>query len=222
MRSCRSRPEQDALAFEICQSVALDCGSYTKWRNGEGLVDVAAYVEWVERWRRHPAFDFAIIPDQNGTEDENNRLFALYHQAGGNLLASVPVWHMHERFERLAELCRAFPRVALGSSGEWAVVSTPEWWQRMGAAMDFVCDEEGRPPCKLHGLRMLNPTVFSQLPLASADSSNVAQNHARERKHYRLHSSQQSEVLIKRIEGHASAPRWTRTFGTQMNMDLIG
>lgn len=46
----------------------------------------------------------------------------------------------------------------------------------MAEAMNAVCDKNGNPICKLHGLRMLNPEVFSRLPLSSADSTNIAQN----------------------------------------------
>ena len=216
------RPEQIALAAEVCQSFALDNGAYSVWRRGATL-DVKGYVEWVQEWERHPGFDWALIPDViDGTEADNDRMFAAYHQAGGDLLRGVPVWHLHESYERLARLCRTFPRVALGSSGEWADVGTLSWWYRMGGAMDFICDAHGRPPCKLHGLRMLNPTVFSQLPLASADSSNVAQNHARERARYRLSPAMGALIIADRIENHASAPRWTKTYGTQQNLDLVG
>ena len=216
-------PDQVAFAAEICQSFALDNGAYTKWQRGEGTVDVAAYVAFVKEWERHPAFDWAVIPDViDGDEEANDLMFAAYHQAGGDLLAGVPVWHLHESFERLGRLCRTWPRVALGSSGDYAEVGTPQWWARMGAAMDFVCDEHGRPPCKLHGLRMLNPTVFSHLPLASADSTNVAQNHWRERHLYQLTPKMGALKIIDRIEQHASAPRWNRTYGTQFNMDLVG
>jgi hypothetical protein len=62
---------------------------------------------------------------------------------------------------------------------------------------------------------MLNPTVFSQLPLASADSTNVAQNHGRERKRYALTAAMGALAIVDRIEHHASAPRWTRTYGTR-------
>lgn len=216
------RPDQIALAAEVCQSFALDNGAYSVWRNG-GALDVPAYVAWVQEWERHPGFDWALIPDViDGTEQDQDRMFAAYHQAGGDLLRSVPVWHLHESYERLARLCRAFPRVALGSSGAWATVGTEEWWRRIGGAMDAICDEEGRPPCKLHGLRMLNPTVFSQLPFASADSTNVAQNHGRERKRYALTAAMGALAIVERIEHHASAARWTRTYGTEMNFDLVG
>jgi hypothetical protein len=46
----------------------------------------------------------------------------------------------------------------------------------MAEAMNTVCDKNGLPICKLHGLRMLNPEIFSRLPFASADSTNIAQN----------------------------------------------
>lgn len=46
----------------------------------------------------------------------------------------------------------------------------------MAEAMNAVCDRDGLPICRLHGLRMLNPEVFSRLPLSSADSTNIAQN----------------------------------------------
>jgi hypothetical protein len=216
------RPDQIALAAEVCQSFALDNGAFSVWKQG-GTMDVKGYVQWVHKWDRHPGFDFALIPDViDGDEEANDLMFAEYMMAGGDLLHSVPVWHMHESYERLARLCRQFPRVALGSSGQWSEVGTADWWQRMGGAMDFICDEDGRPPCRLHGLRMLNPTVFSQLPLASADSTNTARNHGRERKRYQLTEAMGALAIVDRIERHACAPRWMKTYGTQMNLDLVG
>ena len=135
-------PDQIAFAAEICQSFAIDNGAFTVWKQG-GAVDIPGYVAFVKQWERHPGFDFALIPDViDGDEDANDLMFAKYHQAGGNLLAGVPVWHMHESFGRLGRLCRMFPRVALGSSGMWSEVGTTTWWERMGAAMDAICDDQ--------------------------------------------------------------------------------
>jgi hypothetical protein len=142
-----ARPEQVAFAAEICQSFVIDNGAFSVWQQG-GTLDVSAYARFVDEWRRHPGFDWALIPDViDGSEAENDRLFGTYRNAGGDLLRDVPVWHMHESLERLRRLCAHWPRVALGSSGEWSEVGTESWWQRMGEAMDFVCDEQGRPPC---------------------------------------------------------------------------
>lgn len=214
------RPDQIALAAEVCQSFALDNGAFSVWRRGSQL-DVPAYVAWVQEWERHPGFDWALIPDViDGTEADNDRMFAIYREAGGDLLRGVPVWHLHESVDRLRYLCQAWPRVALGSSGQWADVGTVGWWNRMGQAMDAICDEEGRPPCKLHGLRMLNPVVFARLPLASADSTNVAQNHLRERTRHRLTETMGALVITSRIESNAAAPVWNRSH-TQPALELI-
>jgi len=232
-------PDQIAFAAEVCQSFALDNGAFSVWRRGAKL-DVGGYASFVAEWWKHPGFDWCLIPDViDGDEYANDSLIdAFFVQFMERLgcepdaetldlpprwrACCVPVWHLHESFDRLARLCREWPRVALGSSGAWADVGTPAWWKRTGEAMDFICDEDGRPPCKLHGLRMLNPTVFSQLPLASADSTNVAQNHARERRIYGLTPAMAGLKIVDRIEQHACAPRWNKTYGVEFNMDLVG
>lgn len=220
-----ANPEQVALAAEVCQSFALDNGAFSIWKSGHGEVNVELYADWVRRWERHPGFDWCLIPDRiDGDEADNDRLLAEWPLPPH---VSVPVWHLHEGTARLERLCRSFPRVALGSSGRYASVGTAEWWGRMAEAMDAICDAEGRPCCKLHGLRMLNPTVFSHLPLASADSTNVARNigiDAAWRGTY-LPPDKASRALILagRIESHASATRWNRKArGVQENLELLG
>ncbi len=215
-------PEQIAFAAEVCQSFAIDNGAFTLWKQG-GTLDVHAYAGFVEEWRRHPGFDWCLVPDViDGDEDANETMLLKWLAVNGGIRDSVPVWHLHESYDRLKNLCARFRRVAIGSSGAFAEIGTDQWWQRIGGAFDAICDTDGRPVCKLHGLRMLNPTVFSQLPFASADSTNVAQNHNRERHLYRLTPTMAGLKIIDRIEQHASAPRWTRTFGTQQNFDLVG
>jgi hypothetical protein len=221
-------PDQIALAAEVCQSFALDNGAYTHWKQGGGRVDVKAYVAWVKEWRQHPGFDWALIPDVvDGTEADNDAIMAHYREAGGDLLGDVPVWHMHESTERLRRLCHAFRRVALGSSGSFPNPGTADWWQRMGEAMSAVTDGDGRPRTKLHGLRMLDPTICSHLPLASADSTNVARNVGVDGKwrggaYTPLTKAARALVLVDRIENHASAARWTGSGGVQKNLELVG
>lgn len=218
-----ARPEQTGDMAELCQSFAIDNGAFSIWSKG-GTLDVAAYAEYVREWMRHPGFDWCLMPDTiTGTEQDNANLIAqwLLHERMP-VEISVPVWHLHESLERLDYLCRCYPRVALGSSGDYSEPGAPEWWDRMHEAMGTACDDQGRPRVKLHGLRMLNPTVFSQLPLASADSTNVARNHVRARQNYHCSPTMAALLLVDRIEAHASAPRYAGTRGTQMNMELVG
>lgn len=221
-----ARPMQIELVAEVCQSFTLDNGAFNAWTQNGGTVDVEAYADWVRQWERHPGFDWCVIPDVvDGTVEENDRMLARWFQVG--MRHGVPVWHMHEPLDRLRYLCHAYQRVALGSSGQYATVGDTAWWQRMSEAMDAICDDAGRPPCKLHGLRMLNPTVFSQLPLASADSTNVARNIGIDSKWDRAAYAPKSKsvralILADRIERHASAATWQRTRGVTMNMELFG
>jgi hypothetical protein len=219
-------PDQITLAAEVCQSFALDNGAFSAWKSGTGPIDTAAYVEWVQHWHKHPGFDFALIPDViDGDEHANNRMIAEWFQLGGR--EGVPVWHLHESIDRLKYLCHAYQRVALGSSGIYSEPGYGEWWPRMHEAMVGICDEEGRPPCKLHGLRMLNPTIFSHLPLSSADSVNVGRNIGLDGKWDRAPYAPRSKamralIICDRIEHHASASTYQRTAGIHENLELIG
>lgn len=73
---------------------------------------------------------------------------------------------------------------------------------------------------------MLAPAVFSRLPLASADSTNAAQNHAIDQKWRGAYAppSPQARVMVlaDRIEHHGSAPAWVREFGHQTDLEFAG
>lgn len=175
-----AHPGQMGLAVAACQSFGLDNGAYSAWRKGTPILDWSGYYAFAEAGKRQPNCDFAVIPDViDGTEGENDDLVADWPLPKW---FGAPVWHLHESLERLERLAERFPRVCLGSSGEYAQIGTPAWWQRMNAAMRTICDDAGQPCCRLHGLRMLDPAVFSQFPFASADSANIGRNIGIDRK----------------------------------------
>lgn len=204
-------PRQDDLGIiaATARSMVFDNGAFSAWTRGEPL-DVAGYTRWVEEWHRHPVFDWALIPDViDGTEADNDAMLRDWP----TYLPGVPVWHLHEDLGRLERLCREWRTVALGSSGQWASPNTASWWQRIAEAMDVICDEHGRPMTKLHGLRMLDPAIFTKLPLASADSTNAAMNSGsldRFGMYLPRTAGQRMAVIADRIEAHPSAPIWTR------------
>jgi hypothetical protein len=216
-------PDQIDVAAEICQSIALDNGAFSAWNQGRQY-DFAGYAEWAARWIKHPAVDWCVIPDViDGSEADND---ALLRDWALPKSSSVPVWHLHETLHRLERLLE-YPRVALGSSGQFSTVGDERWWRRIADAMRVVCDKEGRPMVKLHGLRMLDPGVFSKLPLSSADSCNVARNvglDVRWRGPYTLSSRySRAVVLMERIERHASAAHWSEaSMGMYTNFELLG
>lgn len=166
-----AEPRQIELAAAICQSFMLDNGAFTFWKQG-GEPDWQGYYEWCERWLAHPACDWAVIPDViGGSEDQNDALLGKWpfgHRG-------VPVWHLNESPERLVRLAGSWPRVALGSAAEWDVSVPSKCLRRLYDVLPAIC-RDGQPVVKLHGLRMLNPAIVTAVPLASADSTNVARN----------------------------------------------
>lgn len=201
---------QDDLGpvLEFCQSFCLDNGAFSHWKSGKGKIDFDAYYMWAQSLSRHPSFDWALIPDIiDGTENDNKAWVIKWLQAGTRI-KGVPVWHLHESFEYLEWLNSNFEIVALGSSGDFKTPGSKIWWERIDEAMRIVCDDMGRPKCKLHGLRMLSVKVFTRIPLSSADSTNAAVNCgslSRFGMYKPATSSQRAAVIADRIEAFNSA-----------------
>lgn len=169
-----AHPQQLTLAIEICQSFAIDNGAFSAWKSGTPVKDWSAFYDFANDCMKYPHCDFIVIPDViDGNEADNDALLA---ECPISKNFAVPVYHMHEDLSRLERLAADYPRIALGSSGEFAIVGVNNWWQRMNDMMKVVCDQDGRPLVKMHGLRMLNPEIFSKIPLSSADSTNIARN----------------------------------------------
>lgn len=167
-------PDQLRIAVECASSFALDNGAFSAWKAGKPMQDWRPFYEWATACKLIPSCDWAVIPDIiDGSEADNDALLVEWPLPKW---FGVPVWHMHESLDRLERLASSWPRVALGSSGEFATIGTTAWWGQMARAMRVLCDDQGRPLCKLHGLRMLDPAIFRHLPLSSADSTNIGQN----------------------------------------------
>ena len=204
-------PRQDDIGIvaEVCQSFVLDNGAFSVWKRGLEL-DVDGYIAWAREWYKHPGFQWALIPDViDGDEAANDALLREWPRE----IEGVPVWHLHESLERLQRLAGDWRTVALGSSGQWPTPGAKIWWGRIADAMSAVCDDGGRPLCRLHGLRMMNPAIFTHLPLASADSTNAAVNCGsigRYGSYVPPTAAQRAAVIAERIEAHNSAPVWVR------------
>ena len=215
-----ARTDSLAMVMDRCQSFVLDNSAFTKWRAGGGRVDFDGYRDWVRSVYRHPGFDWCIIPDAiDGDVEENSRLVRDWVRCGDRF-KGVPVWHLHEPFEYLEWLVGNFQTVAIGSSGQWQTPGTLSWWQRMDEARPVICDAEGRPKCKLHGLRMLNPEIFTRIPFASADSTNAAVNSGSVAKYgmYKPPTRGQRAAVIAEIIEQFNSPAVWLPYSTQEDL----
>jgi len=197
--------DQLGLAVEVCQSFAIDNGAFSAWKSGKPVQDWRPFYKWAESCRRIPSCDFAVIPDViDGDEEAND---ALLDEWPLGAAFGAPVWHMHESLDRLERMAATYLRVCLGSSGQYATVGSDVWWARIDQAMCVVCDYQGRPLVKMHGLRMLNPKVFTRLPFASADSTNIGRNvgidkHWAKGNYLPPTKEARAQVMRARIESH--------------------
>lgn len=165
---------QYEMAVAMAQSFAIDNGAFSAWKAGEPILDWRPYYEWVAQVVRVPNFDFAVIPDcVDGGEEENDALLKEWPWRDG---IGAPVWHLHESLDRLQRLAADYPRICLGSSGDYATPGEASWWQRMDQALEVLCDRDGYPLVKIHGLRMMNAKLTRYIPFSSVDSTNIARN----------------------------------------------
>ncbi len=203
--------QQLSMAIELCQSFAIDNGAFSAWKAGEPIEDWSAFYDFAAQCKKFPTCDFAIVPDViDGNEADNDALLAEWPLPRW---FGVPVWHLHESLERLERLASSWPRIALGSSGEYSTPGTNAWWQRIGQAMRVLCDDDGRPLCRIHGLRMLNPEIFTRIPFSSADSTNIAANvnidsNWRNGVYLPPSRAARAQIMRERIESQNAPDRW--------------
>ena len=220
--SFQHRQEMDVMA-EVSHSFILDNGAFSVWKSGQTL-DVPGYYRWIDEWRFHPGFDWCLIPDViEGSEEENDS--EIHNWPLGQI--GVPVWHLNESIDRLVRLTSEWPRIALGSTSGMNPGSK-KYWTRMAQVMDKVCDSAGRPVCKLHGLRMLNPEIFRYIPLASADSTNAVMWSFMPKDKFGIFApkreSQRANVVADRVEAWNSASVWnpSQSICIQQEIELCG
>jgi len=203
--------DQLTVAIEVCQSFAIDNGAFSAWKSGNPVKDWTEFYDWSLNLKKVPNCDFAVIPDViDGSEADND---ALLKDCPLPNWFGAPVWHMHESLERLEQLANTYVRVCLGSSGEYSIVGTQQWWSKIGQAMRVICDDLGRPCCKLHGLRMLDTEIFTKLPFSSADSTNIGRNvgidvHWKHGNYLPPTKEMRAQVMRSRIEAHNSPSVW--------------
>ncbi len=162
-------PNDLSTCLRIGQSVMLDNGAFSTYTRGARL-DINGFYQWAEPHLAHP--HWAVVPDQIGGSVEQQRAMAAtwpFRKEFG-----APVWHLGLPVEYLFDLCDSWPRVCIGSSGDFWQVGSPTWAARMDETFNALVRHYGRVPW-LHGLRMLGQSS-GPWPLASADSVNVGRN----------------------------------------------
>lgn len=165
------RPDNADACEAIGQSVLWDNGAFSAFTRG-AQIDERALYEWLEPRLYHP--HRAVVLDRiDGTVDDQRAMVKRWPFARA---LSWPVWHLHEPLDYLSELSDEWGALCFGSSGDYWEIGSTAWVRRMDQAFDHLA-RRGHLPW-VHGLRMLGQV--RAYPLASADSTNTAQNFGRD------------------------------------------
>jgi hypothetical protein len=171
-------PEQVQRCHEIGARVMLDNGAFSFWMAGKAT-DWPGFYAWAGEWLARCPSTWAVIPDViGGSCAENDALIDAWPLERDR---GAPVWHVHEPIARLVQLAGDWPRVCIGSSGEYRDPGSPAWTARMDTAFNALLPDGGPPPCELHMLRGMRFSSW-HYPFASVDSTDVARNHNRHRR----------------------------------------
>ncbi len=166
-----AHPAQVEIVHRIGQSILLDNGAFSAWKRGY-VPDWKSYYAWCDRWLQFPT-TYAIIPDvvDGGSQLQDALLKEWPYGDRG-----LPVWHMDEPLDRLLRLIDEWPKVCIGSTGDYAQVCSDAWHERMTEIWNGVEQRNPRRTPWLHMLRgmQLGNSIY---PFASLDSTNIAQNH---------------------------------------------
>jgi hypothetical protein len=165
-----ARPDDVTRVHQIGQSVMLDNGAFSKFTKGKPT-DWPAYYAWCDRWLDYPT-TWAVIPDviEAGSQEQDALIREWPHGQRG-----APVWHMNEPIDRLVRLTENWSKVCIGSTDEFWKVLSPAWRERMDEAWNEIAKRHTKTPW-VHMLRGMQLSGM-EWPFASADSTDIAQNH---------------------------------------------
>lgn len=199
-------------AFEHDKALGLDVSVDDYLLAG---TDWNPYYEWVDRLLDCPT-SWAIIPDEIGKASQAQD--ALLKQWPHGRERAAPVWHMDEPIDRLLRLLDEWPKVCIGSTGDyWRIWLPgragadldPAWESRMDEVWEAVALRHTRTPY-IHGLRMM-AVLGKRWPFASGDSSDAAQNH-------HLHGG--PVTIVERVDKRISPDHYIRPIRSKQ-LDLL-
>jgi hypothetical protein len=161
----------------------LDNGAFTFWRSGRRQIDSHRFFQWANAvQQRHPAA-VAVIPDVIGGDEASNWISAeiAVHELSASVDRLMFCWHMTDSLEQLVRAARSFNYLAIASCGEYDVQRYRQRYlqrqQEILTALWWVATEYGHRPWihLMRGVAVLPSVSWAD----SADSTNIARNHAR-------------------------------------------
>ena len=172
------RPDQVEWVNANARSWFADNGIFSAWQKGVEFSDAywQAYYDFCRRWCLDGRCSWAVIPDPIGTGTQELDYF-IREWPSDLRDHGVPVYHLDEPIHRAVALLERFGRLCVGATGEYRVILSPAFCERMDELFNAIHAAFGSiPPIHFfRGLQLLKPEY--DWPITSADSTDVARNH---------------------------------------------
>ena len=144
----------------------LDSGAYSSYKIG-AIIDIDEYCDFIRKYEK--IIDYYIVLDVIGSDVKSYENL-LYMQAKG--LNPLPVFHQGDDFKYLEKF----------TDGSYDFIClSPLDYSGKGSNMvrwldecfgNYICDNEGKPKMKVHGLGLTTPHMMNRYPWYSVDSTS--------------------------------------------------
>ena len=182
------RPDQAEWVNANARSWFADNGIFSAWQKGVEFSDAywQAYYDFCRRWCLDGRCSWAVIPDPIGTGTQELDYF-IREWPSDLRDHGVPVYHLDEPIHRAVALLERFGRLCVGATGEYRVILSPAFCERMDELFNAIHAAFGFiPPIHFfRGLQLLKPEW--DWPITSADSTDIARNHNRLKRYGERH-----------------------------------
>lgn len=148
---CRVRPEMG----QDCGPLMLDSGAYSAWNAGKEIDLDALIAESLKpRWAEVVGLD--VVGDADATLLNARRMWAAGSRA-------IPVFHIGEPWEMLAQFCAEFPKVGLSCRFGEPLNDSLRWVEECFARAW---------PHRFHSFGWVKTSVLRRYPFHSADATS--------------------------------------------------
>jgi hypothetical protein len=140
----------------------LDSGAFSVWNSG-ATIDIDKYIEFIQKHKDTITVyaNLDVIGDPEATW-ENQRIM---EEAG---LTPLPIFHRGENMKYLYK-CMEYDYFGLGGSTRDYLSKKIQFYD---SVFNVICDKDGYPRNKIHGLGMTSFSMIRRYPLYSIDSTS--------------------------------------------------
>jgi hypothetical protein len=140
--------------------VLLDSGAFSAWKSGFEI-DIYSYIDFVRKYGE--LFEAYFVLDVVGDGEKTWENQEIMEKEG---LSPIPIYHTSTDIQYLYK-CLEYPYFGLSVTGTSNFLGKMQANER---CFSIICDDDGYPRSKVHGLGVTSPKFIIRYPYYSVDS----------------------------------------------------